>query len=433
MTSSNYNHMNHDDRIVIEDSLNIPGITLKQISSGLGRDGKTIREEIKKHRYIFIAANRKNKCGKQEICEKRRLCTHCVSGLCKFCSHDNCNQLCDEFTPEPACQRLERFPFVCSCCDRLSSCKQPKYFYKAQKAQAERDLSVREWKSGPKKSVQDMKQVVEVFERGIPNGIAPDILIHTNDLNISTSTAYRYIHHRHMGAIMPIDLKRAVKYKKQDRSKPRVTPIDYDYLNNRRYEDFCDGLLIWNSSVNIWEMDTVLGPKGTKKCALSLLHRKSNLQLYFLLNECTMLEVQRVFDGMKTYLGSDLFRQTFEIILTDNGSEFHDPISLETDPNSGEKLCSIFFCRPRHSDQKGKCEKNHEHFREIIPKGFSMDGLTSKDMQYISGMVNNYPRKELGYKSPYQLSHSFLPKKVLALNKLTYIHPNTVKLTPFKK
>ena len=69
MTSSYYNHMNHDDRIVIEDSLNIPGITLKQISSRLGRDGKTVREEIKKHRYVFIAANRKNKCGKQEICE----------------------------------------------------------------------------------------------------------------------------------------------------------------------------------------------------------------------------------------------------------------------------------------------------------------------------------------------------------------------------
>ena len=146
-----------------------------------------------------------------------------------------------------------------------------------------------------------------------------------------------------------------------------------------------------------------------------------------------MLEVQRVFDGIKDYLGSDLFRKTFEVILTDNGSEFHDPISLETDPNTEEKLCSIFFCRPRHSDQKGKCEKNHEHFREIIPKGFSMDGLTIKDMQYISGMVNNYPRKELGYNSPYQLALSLLPKKVLALNKLTYIHPNMVKLTPYKK
>ncbi len=433
MTSSKYNHMNHDDRISIENSLNIPGITLKQIASSLGRDGKTIREEIKKHRYISIPANRKNKCGKQELCDRRHLCTHCASGLCKFCSHDNCNQLCDQFTPEPACPRLQRFPFVCSNCDKLSSCKQPKYFYKAQKAQSERDLNVRDWKTGPKKSAADMKKIVEVFENGIPNGIAPDILIHTNDLNISTSTCYRYIHHRHMGVIMPIDLKRAVKYKKQDRSKPKVTPIDYDYLQGRRYEDFCDGLLVWDASVNIWEMDTVMGPISTNKCTLSLLHRKSNLQLYFLLNECTMLEVQRVFDGIKVYLGSDLFIKTFAVILTDNGHEFHDPISLETNPDTGEKLCSIYFCKPRRSDEKGKCEKNHEHFREIIPKGFNMDELSIKDMRYISNMVNNYPRKELNYRSPYELAASLLSKKVLALNKLTYIAPNMVKLTPFKK
>ena len=136
---------------------------------------------------------------------------------------------------------------------------------------------------------------------------------------------------------------------------------------------------------------------------------------------------------MKTYLGSDLFRQTFEIILTDNGSEFHDPISLETDPNSGEKLCSIFFCKPRHSYQKGKCEKNHEHFREIIPKGTSMDPLSRNDIRYISNMVNNYPRKELGYNSPYQLAAQLLPKKVLALNKLHFIPTDKVKLTPITK
>jgi len=28
---------------------------------------------------------------------------------------------------------------------------------------------------------------------------------------------------------------------------------------------------------------------------------------------------------------------TFPIILTDNGSEFHDPLSLETDAYTGEK------------------------------------------------------------------------------------------------
>lgn len=433
MLSSTYKQMTYEDRVFIEERLNVRDITLKQISSSLGRDDKTIREEIRNNRYISIAGNRKNKCGNQENCDKVRLCTHCVSGQCRFCRHQKCNELCEEFTREPVCPRVQRFPFVCSNCPNLSSCKLPKFFYKAEKAQANRDNNVRKHKYGPQKSPEEMRRIISVFEEGIPNGKAPDILIHENDLPISTSTTYRYIHQRNMGNVMAVDLKRSVRYRKQDRSKVKLTPIDYDYLNGRRYEDFCSILPELDPTVNIWEMDTVEGKKGTKKCALSLLYRKTNLQLYFLLEEKTMLEVQRVLDGIKVFLGDELFRHTFTVILTDNGGEFHDPISLETDPETGEKLISIYYCRPRHSEQKGKCEKNHEHFREMIPKGTSMDGLSRKDMRYVSNNVNNYCRKKLGYKSPYEQSVSLLSKKVLALNELTYLSPGQVKLIPITK
>lgn len=433
MTSSSYKHMNLDDRLFIEQQLEVPDITLKIISSSLGRDDKTIREEIKKGRFISIPANRRNKCGRQLTCSVKRLCTHCVSGLCKGCTHDNCNELCSEFTDEPVCHRILRFPFVCSCCPDLSSCKLPKFFYKADKAQARHNQSVREWKTGPKKSPADMKTIISAFEKGVHNGISPDIIIHSNNLNIATSTAYRYINNHQMGSVIPLDLKRAVSYKPQNRSKPMVSPINYDYLNGRRYSDFCELLPDLPPSVNLWEMDTVKGKKEDSKCVLSLLHRKSNLQLYFLLESCTMLEVQRVFDGIKGFLGPEEFSQVFSVILTDNGSEFHDPINLETDPDSGEKLISVYFCRPRRSDDKAKCEKNHEHFREIIPKGTSMEPLSRNDIRYISNMVNNYPRKELGYNSPYQLAAQLLPKKVLALNKLHFIPTDKVKLTPITK
>ena len=433
MASNMYKHMDYEDRKIIEEQLNVKGITLKQVGLTLNRDGKTIREEIKNHRYPWIPANRRNKCGRQAECTKVRLCTHCVKGQCAFCGYQNCNELCEDFISVPVCPRIYRFPFVCSNCPDLLSCKLPKYFYKAQKAQAERDNNVREWKCGPQKSAEDMKKIISVFEEGIPNGIAPDILIHNNNLNISTTTAYRYIHNRNMGSVKAVDLKRSVRYKPQDRSKPKVTPVDYDYLHGRRYEDFCNIFPDLTPSVNIWEMDTVEGKKGTSKCSLSLLHRKSNLQLYFLLEEKTMLEVQRVFDGMKEFLGTALFIQTFSIILTDNGSEFRDPINLETDPYTGEKLISIYYCRPRRSDDKAKCEKNHEHFREMVPKGTSMQELSKKDMRYISNNVNNYCRKELGYKSPYELAVSLLSKKVLALNNLNHLPHDQIKLIPITK
>ena len=43
------------------------------------------------------------------------------------------------------------------------------------------------------------------------------------------------------------------------------------------------------------------------------------------------------------------------------------------------RLTKVLYCESRRSDQKGKCEKNHEHFREMIPKGRNMDGFRQKN------------------------------------------------------
>lgn len=178
-------------------------------------------------------------------------------------------------------------------------------------------------------------------------------------------------------------------------------------------------------------MDTIIGKKESdEKCVLSLLHRRSNLQLYVLLRNKSIFEVTYLFDTIKTFLGIELFRETFTIILTDNGAEFHDPLSLETDPETGEKLISIYFARPRRFDDKGKCEKNHEHFREKIPKGYSMNRLTKHDINFVSNQVNKYVRWKLNYHSPYSIAKLVLNEKVLELNRLHPISPKAVDLTP---
>lgn len=49
-----------------------------------------------------------------------------------------------------------------------------------------------------------------------------------------------------------------------------------------------------------------------------------------------MLAVQRIFEMIKDVLGPERFSMTFPIILTDNGSEFNNHLSLETDAYTGE-------------------------------------------------------------------------------------------------
>ena len=119
----------------------------------------------------------------------------------------------------------------------------------------------------------------------------------------------------------------------------------------------------------------------------------------------------------------------FPVILINNGSEFHNPLSLETDVYTEEKLISIYYCKPRRSDQKGKCKKNHDHFRECVPKGKSMNALTKKDINNVSDMVHNYPRKSLNYNSPIyiatlsqnNLAHILTHKRNLQWEKISII------------
>ena len=194
-----------------------------------------------------------------------------------------------------------------------------------------------------------MKSIVETFQNNIPKKQSIDTIIHTNDLNISTSTAYRYIRDHQIPGIANIDLKRQVRY--TQRSSSRHHPISIDY-------DFLAALETAGPDVNVWEMDTIIGKKESdEKCVLSLLHRRSNLQLYFFLRNKNMFEVTYLFDTIKTFLGIELFREMFTMILTDNGTEFHDPLSLETDPETGEKLISIYFARPRRSDDKANTRR----------------------------------------------------------------------------
>ena len=162
-----YTHLTIEERKELEEYLNIENITLKLIAAQMERDPKCIREEVKKHRVLRVRKNQKNKCGKQNECRRTRLCTHCLSGQCKSCTHDNCNEICDQFFKEPVCKRTTRFPYVCNGCKDIDNCKLPKVFYIANTAQKEYEANIREWKKGPKLDDKEMSKVSKAVKEGV--------------------------------------------------------------------------------------------------------------------------------------------------------------------------------------------------------------------------------------------------------------------------
>ena len=68
-----------------------------------------------------------------------------------------------------------------------------------------------------------------------------------------------------------------------------------------------------------------------------------------------------------------MFEKNFPIILTDNGTEFGAPLSLEFNFEEIGRT-RIFYCNFHASYQKGMLEKKHEFIRNVLPKGTRFEG-----------------------------------------------------------
>jgi IS30 family transposase len=175
-------------------------------------------------------------------------------------------------------------------------------------------------------------------------------------------------------------------------------------------------------------MDTVEGVKGGK-VLLTLTFRKYRMLFSFLLESKSSQCVLKVFDYLQDLYGVDLFNKLFSIILTDNGSEFSDPLSLEFD-STGKQRCHIFYCDPAASWQKGVCEKNHEFIRYVLPKGTSFDNFIQSQINLLLSHINSYSRDILNNLSPYQVFCSFEDEAILKKMGIIQVHPDNVNLKP---
>lgn len=184
-----------------------------------------------------------------------------------------------------------------------------------------------------------------------------------------------------------------------------------------------------HSEASIVEMDTVEGIKGGK-VFLTLLFRRSKFMLIYLMEEKTMKCVEEKFKEIKEILGKELYQKIFEVILTDNGSEFFDPMSIEKDEETGEIVSHVFYCDPASSWQKGAIEKNHEYIRYVLPKGSSFDELTQEKTNILISNINSISRDTLNGKTPYEAMTLVITEEIIAKLGIQKIKADDVNLSP---
>lgn len=426
----NHKHLTLEDRIYIESCLD-EGKSFREIARYLCKDPSTISKEVWRHRIVNSwnhgsFNNPYNFCIHRYHCKKTNACSKLIICDTKCRSCHKCNHVCGSFKREH-CAQIERAPFVCNGClkARHKCTIQTKYNYNAKAAQRLYEELRKTSREGINLTKKELHQIDKMVTPLIEQGQSPYMILTNHpELGLSVTTLYTYID---QGILLTrnIDLKRKVKFKKRKCHTTQI--LNREVFIGRTYADFRE---THSDEMDFWEMDTVKSGQGSTKCILTIYFPQIEFLIGRLMNRCTEGAVRLEFERLQRALGDHFeFSFLFPVILTDRGSEFGDPVSLEKD-KQGNSRTSIFYCDPMRSNQKGGIENVHTMLRMIIPKGTILEGYTQWDIRKAVDHVNNAPRKKLDGRTPYELAVKTFGTEILEKLQLRYVAPDEVTLSP---
>ena len=419
-----YKHLTLTDRCNIEKYLTF-GFSLTEIGEKIGKSQTSVSREIRKHRIIVTGTNAE--CIYSRKCERHGVCGDQIcKRKCIKCTGHDCKELCDEYETAK-CEQLDMPPYVCTGCDKQEICTMQHAYYNAHKAHK----SYLDSLSGSRKhlhiSNEELSKVNGLVSPLIRKGqsLSHIYATHGEEIGVSRKTLYNYIDKAALD-VCNLDLPRKVRYRKR-KSKPKKQ-TEYKYRSGRTYKDF-KSFMELHPQLGYVEMDTVHGRREKGKCLLTMIFTEWELLLIFLLDSCTQECVAEVFETLTKTFGIMRFHHLFPVILTDNGSEFKDPETLEHSAGGVERT-HIFYCDAMASYQKGSIEVAHEFIRRIIPKGMSFDSLTQEDVTLMMNHINSVKRDSLDGLSPIETAQKHLSKSMTALFKFELIPPDEIVLKP---
>lgn len=420
-------HLTFDDRLAIQTGLQ-QGLSVAQIAKKIGKDRSTVGREIKAHRRLVISS-KGNSCVHHHTCTRIPQCrSGCFRGKrqCQTAC-GGCIEGCPDYQEE-FCQEYERSPFVCNACDHRLRCRFRRMLYDAKYAQEQYEGTLSESRKGISLTEQELNDINDLISPLIRQGQSVPVICenHRAELPVSDRTIYSYIEAGLLDA-RNIDLRRKMRRPERKKSGPELR-VDKKCHTGRGYEDYQE-YLRENPDAMVCQMDSVILHKGGQTL-LTILFTNCDLQMMFLRERNTSASVSEVFRKLRDVLGESRFRMLFQVILTDRGSEFTDPMKIEADTQTGELQCRVFYCDPLNSNQKSNCERNHELIRYVVPKGNAKENYTEEEIVVLMNHVNSYPRKKWNGQSPIDLFIKIYGEETATLLGLKRIPSDSINLTP---
>lgn len=203
-------------------------------------------------------------------------------------------------------------------------------------------------------------------------------------LNISHETIYQYIwRDKRQGGTLHRRLRQRPKYRKRYGSRDKRGRLAGKRHISERPADVESRLEIGH-----WEMDTVCG--SDKHCIVTLVERATGCVLIGKLPDHTKAALNRRVISILAER-PDLFKT----ITVDNGTEFHGYERIEH--ATGVRF---YFATPYHAWERGSNENTNGLIRQYLPKRRSMKPVTQARCNEIGRILNNRPRKRLGFLTP---------------------------------
>ena len=228
-----------------------------------------------------------------------------------------------------------------------------------------------------------------------PEEISGRAKLEKQDFSVSYNTIYRAIEAGYIPKTYRKHLRlKKIKNRKRKKNDKRGNIADRvmigdrpEYINNR-------------SEFGHWEADTVLGKRNTG-CLGTYVERKSGYLISFKIPH----RRDDVFKDASINAFSNIPKCLKKSITVDNGTEFtsHKELSAKTNMD-------IYFCDPYSPWQRGSNENTNHLLRQYFPKGSSFLDFDDKQLAFVVNLLNNRPRKRLGFKTPNEVLSEFLSK-----------------------
>ena len=209
-----------------------------------------------------------------------------------------------------------------------------------------------------------------------------------NDKNrqIGKDSIYKFLYAERKDLVKYL---RCQKGKYRRRYGTRIREKQREALKKRRIDQRSE-IVAKRERIGDWEGDTIVGKERTKQI-LTHVERKSGLLLGNKLEHSTAEETKN-----KTIERFDKIPKNKKYTSAyDNGTTFSE--YEMTEKKTG---IEIYFAWPYHSWERGTNENANGLLRQFFPKKSSFAMITQEAVDEACRLINNRPRKRLGYLTP---------------------------------